>query len=133
MEIEIISTNSAPKAIGPYSQAVVSSGIIYCSGQIPINPDTGYLVLGGIEAQTTQVIDNLEGILAECCANLSNILKVTVYMKDLADFSSMNRIYKSMFGESMPARSTVEVSALPLGAAIKIECIAINTNKEYQI
>jgi 2-iminobutanoate/2-iminopropanoate deaminase len=122
-----ISTTAAPAAIGPYSQAVRAGDTLYTSGQIPIDPATGNLVPGGIAEQTTRVLDNLKAVLAAAGLDLAHVVKTTVFLKDLSDFAAMNAIYATYFapaGEVAPARSTVQVAALPKDSLVEIECIA---------
>lgn len=119
-----ISTNRAPAAVGPYSQAVVEGDRVYSSGQIPIDPATGKLVEGDIVAQTRQVLENLRAVLEAAGSGLDRVLKATVFVTDLRDFARINQTYAEYFPASPPARSTVQVAALPLGAAIEIEVIA---------
>jgi 2-iminobutanoate/2-iminopropanoate deaminase len=122
-----ISTTDAPAAIGPYSQAVRVGDTLYTSGQIPIDPTTGNLVPGGIAEQTTRVLDNLKAVLAAAGLDLAHVVKTTVFLKDLADFAAMNAIYAKYFapeGVVAPARSTVQVAALPKDSLVEIECIA---------
>jgi len=121
----IIHTENAPKAVGPYSQAVECNGMVFLSGQVPINPATGSLVEGDITEQTTQVLKNIEAILAEAGLTFSNIVKTTCFLTDLTNFQAFNAVYATCFTEKQPARSTIEVSKLPLGAMVEIECIAI--------
>lgn len=121
----IISTNAAPKAIGPYSQAVRVGNSIFLSGQIPIDPATGQLVEGNVQRQTEQVFTNLAAVLAEAGLTFENVVKTTVFMKNLADFSLMNEVYARHFSANPPARSTVEVSRLPRDVQIEIDAIAI--------
>ena len=123
MPLDIVHTESAPAAIGPYSQAIICEGRIYTSGQIPIGCD-GQLVTGGVEAQTHQVFANLKAVLAKGSSGLHQVIKTTVFVKDLNDFQAINEIYASYFGSHAPARSTVQVAALPLGSLIEIEAIA---------
>ena len=120
-----IATESAPAAIGPYCQAVVLGGMVYCSGQIPLDPRSMTIVPGDIEKQTAQVLQNLQAVLAAAGTDLSRVVKTTVFLKDLEDFKQMNAVYRRAFGEHTPARSTVQVSRLPLDALIEIECIAL--------
>jgi 2-iminobutanoate/2-iminopropanoate deaminase len=120
----IVSTNSAPQAIGPYSQAVVSNGFAFLSGQIPLDPATGQVVEGDICAQTTRVFENLKGLLEASGSSLSRVVKTTVFLKDMGDFAKMNEVYAGYFEADAPARSTVEVSRLPRDVRIEIECIA---------
>lgn len=119
-----INTEKAPEAIGPYSQAVEGNGFVYTSGQIPINPRTGLLVEGGIKEQTRQALVNAQAILREAGLEMGNVVKTTVYMADMADFSAMNGVYAEFFSEPFPARSAIAVKALPKGALVEIECIA---------
>jgi 2-iminobutanoate/2-iminopropanoate deaminase len=121
---ETVSTENAPAAIGPYSQAVRSGGFLFCSGQIPIDPATGKIVEGGIEAQTERVLRNLEAVLAAGGATLDSVVKTTVYMTDLADFPAMNAVYGKVFRQAPPARATVQVSKLPAGAVVEIDAVA---------
>jgi 2-iminobutanoate/2-iminopropanoate deaminase len=120
--MKIIDTNAAPKAIGPYSQAVVINGMLYSSGQIPLTPD-GELVTGDIEAQTEQVFRNLKGVLAAAGASLGDVVKTTVFVRDLNDFVRLNAVYERHFDAQKPARSTVQVARLPRDAAVEIEVI----------
>ena len=119
-----IATSQAPQAIGPYSQAVVSDGIAYLSGQIPLDPVTGQIVEGDIAAQTARVLENLKAVLAACDSSLDQVLKTTVYLKDLGEFARMNEVYAPYFPATPPARSTVEVARLPREARIEIDAIA---------
>lgn len=120
-----IHTSDAPQAIGPYEQAIVVDNMVYCSGQIGINPQTGNLVSGGINEETHQVLKNLRAVLFAASSSLDNVVKTTVFLTDLSNFDSMNNIYMSYFSEGkFPARSAVEVSSLPKGALIEIECVA---------
>ena len=120
----IITTNDAPAAIGPYSQATTNGQLIFTAGQIAIDPKTGTIVPGNIEAQTHRVIRNIEEILRAIGVDLQAVMKTTVFMTNLADFTRMNKVYEQYFENNPPARSTLEVAALPLGAQIEIECIA---------
>lgn len=121
---QIISTPSAPKAIGPYSQAVIHNGVVYCSGQIPLDPEGGQIVEGDIAAQTERVLENLKAVLEAAGASLENVLKTTVFLKDMAEFPVMNEVYGRYFGANPPARATVEVSRLPRDVRVEIEAIA---------
>ncbi len=121
---EIISTDKAPAAIGPYSQAVEAAGLLFISGQLPIDPATGNMAPAEIKAQTESVIKNLESILKSQGLTLENILKTTVYMADLSQFAQMNEVYGKFFSGKPPARATVEVKALPKAALVEIEAIA---------
>lgn len=119
-----ISTINAPGAIGPYSQGIEAGTSVYCSGQLPINPITGEMGKDIVE-MTTYSLKNLKGILAENGMTMDNVVKTTVFMTDLADFAAMNEVYESFFQAPFPARSAVQVAALPKGAAVEIECIAV--------
>lgn len=118
---DIISTPHAPAAIGPYSQAVKAGHFLFVSGQLPIDPETGKLVDGDIGKQTEQVMNNLRAICESAGASLANVVKTTLFLRDLGQFKSINEAYGRYFTENPPARATVEVSALPLGAALEIE------------
>jgi len=118
-------TDKAPKAIGPYAQAVMAKGMVFLSGQIPIDPLTGDIVPGGITAQTRQVLTNLKLVLEEAGGGLNDIVKTTVFLKDLGKFSDMNTVYGEFFGPPYPARATVGVNALPKGVEIEIDAIAV--------
>ena len=122
--MRIISTQSAPAAIGPYSQGIVSNGFLYTSGQIPLVPEDMSFLNGTIEEQTKRVLQNLDAVLATANASWHHVVKTTVFMIDLADFGKMNVVYEQHLGGARPARSTVQVAALPRGAAIEIELIA---------
>ncbi len=120
-----ITTDAAPKAIGPYSQAIASGGFLFLSGQIPLDPATGQLVTGDIRAETTRVMDNIEAVLVAAGATFESVLKTTIFLTDLADFVAVNEVYGKRFeGFAAPARSTVQVAALPRGARVEIETIA---------
>ena len=121
---KIISTSDAPAAIGPYSQAVRSGNFIFCSGQIPLDPKSGEMVSDDIRAQTRRVLDNISGVLKSQGLSLGDVLKTTIFLTDLGNFQMVNEIYGSYFNNQPPARSTVQVSALPKGAKIEIEVIA---------
>ena len=121
----IIKTNKAPAAIGTYSQAVESNGILFTSGQVGIDPETSEMVEGGVEDQAIRVLKNIYAILSESGLDKTSIIKLNVFLKDLDDFSIVNDTFKEFFGDNeYPARTTVEVSELPLGALIEIDCIA---------
>ena len=122
--IETVSTEKAPKALGPYSQALKAGGFVWCSGQIPINPATGTIEAITIEAQTRQVIENLSNVLAAAGSSLASVVKTTVFIKDMNDFAAINGVYAEMFGETKPARSCVEVARLPKDVKIEIEAVA---------
>lgn len=125
MEVRSITTEKAPKAIGPYSQAIVAGDLIFCAGQIAIDPATGELVGGEIKRQTAQVIDNLAAVLEAAGSGLDRVVKCTVFLADFAEFAAMNEVYGQRFGQHRPARSTVGTSALPRGARVEIECVAV--------
>jgi 2-iminobutanoate/2-iminopropanoate deaminase len=120
-----ITTHDAPAAIGPYSQAVEHSKMIFLSGQIPLDPQTGKLVEGSIEAQTTRVLDNLAAVLKAAGCTFDDVVRTTIYLVDLADFQVVNETYGKRFGAVFPARATVQVAALPRGARVEIDAIAV--------
>jgi 2-iminobutanoate/2-iminopropanoate deaminase len=122
---KIVATEKAPTAIGPYSQAVVHSGMAYLSGQIPLDPATGQLVEGDIAVQTTRVLENLKAVLDACGSALEQVVKTTVYIKDMGEFAKMNEIYATYFSRNPPARSTVEAARLPRDVRVEIDAIAI--------
>jgi len=124
MEKKMIFSEQAPEPIGPYSQAVQIENFIFTSGQISINPKTNELVSGVVQEQTRQVIENLKSVLEEAGSALENVIKTTIYLKNMNDFTEVNQVYASYFGHSQPARSTVEVSRLPKDVLIEIDCIA---------
>ena len=121
-----INTKNAPAAIGPYSQAVSSGGVIFVSGQLPIDPATGEFPEGGVEAQTRQSLTNIKSILEEAGSGLDRVLKTTVLLADMGDFAAMNGVYAEFFGTPYPARCAFAVKTLPKGALVEIECIAEN-------
>jgi 2-iminobutanoate/2-iminopropanoate deaminase len=123
-DLSTVSTDAAPAAIGPYSQAIATDGWVFCSGQIPIDPSTGELVEGGVAAQTERVMTNLAAVLEEAGASLGRVVKTTVFLSDMGTFAEMNEVYGRHFGDHRPARATVEVSALPKGVDVEIECTA---------
>ena len=122
--MKIISTSNAPAAIGPYSQAVVSNGFAFLSGQIPLDPATGEIVDGDIAAQTVRVLENIKAVLEACGSSLNRVVKTTVYLKDMGEFARMNEIYARFFAENPPARATVEAARLPRDVRVEIDCIA---------
>ena len=122
--MKIITTSSAPAAIGPYSQGIVCNGLLFTSGQIPLVPEEMSFLEGSIEIQTKRVLENLDAVLAAAGTNWHRVVKTTVFMIDLADFGKMNGVYEQHLGDARPARSTVQVAALPRGAKIEIELIA---------
>jgi 2-iminobutanoate/2-iminopropanoate deaminase len=122
---KIISTTDAPAAVGPYSQAVRVGSTIYCAGQIPLDPKSGQIVAGGIDAQTQRVMENITAVLKAEGLTFENIVKTTIFLMDMADFQTVNEIYGSYFNQQPPARSTVQVAGLPKGARIEIEVLAV--------
>ena len=122
--MKVISTQKAPAAIGPYSQAIKVGNLVYTSGQIPIDPATGSVVEGGIKEQTRQSLTNIKAILEEAGLTMANVVKTTVFMADMADFADMNAVYAEFFAEPYPARSAVAVKTLPKGALVEIEVVA---------
>ena len=122
---EIISTENAPGAIGPYSQAVKAGNMIFCSGQIPIDPETGEFVSTDIAEQTEQVLRNLNAVLEAADSSLNNVVKTTVFLVDMNDFGAMNEVYARFFSENKPARATVQAARLPKDARVEIDCIAV--------
>jgi 2-iminobutanoate/2-iminopropanoate deaminase len=125
MSKKIVATENAPAAIGPYSQAVLAGGLLFCSGQIPLNPATGQMVAGGIAEQTEQVMQNLQAVLVAAGSGFDQVVKTTIYLTDLANFAVVNEIYGRYFSTAPPARATVEVQGLPRGAAVEIDAIAV--------
>lgn len=125
MSRSVVHTEKAPKAIGPYSQAIRTDVAVYTAGQLGVNPSTGDLVSTDIEAQTRQALQNLQNVLQAGGSSLANVLKTTVFLQDMNDFTKMNSIYAEFFGENPPARSTVQVAALPKGALVEIEAVAL--------
>lgn len=123
-----IKTDKAPAAIGPYSQATVANGFLYSAGQIPLDPASGKLVEGDVSMQTERVFDNLDAVLASAGLSWRDVVKTTVYLHDMADFPTVNEIYAKRIGDARPARSTVQVAALPRGAMIEIDLIAAVKN-----
>lgn len=124
MEKHVVHTTEAPKAIGPYSQAIVIGDMVYCSGQIPLDPHSGGLIPGGIDRQTHQVLDNLKAVLAEAGSGMDKVVKTTVFLRSMEDFAAMNAVYGEYFTANPPARTTIEVSNLPRSAMVEIDCIA---------
>lgn len=123
--MQSIHTDSAPKAIGPYSQAIKANGLIFASGQIPLDPETMQMVEGDVRAQTERVLKNMEQVLAAAGSSLQKVVKTTVFLADLNDFAAMNEVYSQFFGETRPARSTVQVARLPRDARVEIDVIAL--------
>jgi 2-iminobutanoate/2-iminopropanoate deaminase len=122
---EIVSTDKAPGAIGPYSQAIKANGMLFCSGQIPTDPATGEFVSNDITEQTEQVLNNLSAVLEAGGTSLANVVKTTVFLADMSDFAAMNEVYGKYFSENKPARATVQAARLPRDAKVEIECIAV--------
>ena len=121
----IVSTPNAPAAIGPYSQAVVSNGFAFLSGQIPLDPATGKVIEGDIALQTERVLENLKAVLEACGTSLAGVVKTTVYLKDMAEFARMNEVYAQYFPAQPPARATVEAARLPRDVRVEIDCVAV--------
>ncbi len=124
-DLRSVHSTDAPAAIGPYSQAIVANGIVYTAGQIALDPRTGDLSGGDVATQTARVLDNLSAVLAAAGASLGTVLRTTVYLADMAEFGAMNEVYGRYFGDHKPARSTVQAAALPRGARVEIDCIAV--------
>ena len=126
---EIVVTDKAPKAIGPYSAGVTTGHLVFTAGQLGMNPETGELVEGGIQAETRQALNNLKAVLEAAGSNLSLVIKTTVFLKDINEFGQMNEIYGTFFTENFPARSAFQVAALPKGGSVEIEAVALLENK----
>jgi 2-iminobutanoate/2-iminopropanoate deaminase len=124
-ERRVVKTEGAPGAIGPYSQAIVAGGFVYTSGQIPIDPETGQFVEGGVREQTAQVLRNLSKVLEAAGSSLSRVVRTTVFLADMNDFAAMNDVYATFFAEEPPARSTVQAARLPRDARVEIDVIAL--------
>ncbi len=122
---EIISTQKAPQAIGPYSQGIKTGNLVFTSGQIPLDPSTGEVVTGDIKAQAKQVLENLQAVLSEAGASLENVVKTTVFIADMNDFAAINQVYAEYFTSNFPARSCVQVARLPKDVGVEIEAIAL--------
>jgi 2-iminobutanoate/2-iminopropanoate deaminase len=122
-----VQTNTAPKALGPYAQAIVAGGMVYCAGQIPLDPATGNIVAGGVAQQTERVLENLRAVLKAAGSDLDRAVKTTVFIKNMNDFAAMNEVYgrPEYFGPNPPARSTVEVARLPRDVLVEIEVVAL--------
>ncbi len=125
MPLKKITTDKAPSAIGPYSQGVIANGFIYTAGQIPLDPVAGKIVDGGIVEQTDRVMENLQEVLRAAGASWNDVIKTTVYLHDLSNFPTVNEVYGKWLGDARPARSTVQVTALPRGAMVEIDAIAV--------
>jgi 2-iminobutanoate/2-iminopropanoate deaminase len=122
---DVIHTDDAPAAVGPYSQAILAGGLVWCSGQIALDPATGVLVTGGVEAETRRVLQNLQAVLQAAGSDIDRVVKATLYLVDMADFEVVNRLYGEMFGESPPARVCIQVSRLPKDARIELDAVAL--------
>ena len=125
MKKETVSTDKAPKAIGPYAQAIKAGDFVYTAGQIPIDPKSGNLITGGIAEQTRQVLENLKAVLEAAGSSLEQVIKATVFLKNMADFTVLNEVYGEYLGAAKPARSTVAVAELPRGALVEIDFVAL--------
>lgn len=123
---KVIASTEAPEAVGPYSQAVATGNTLYCAGQIPLDPSTGDMIAGGVAEQTARVLENVGGVLRANAMDYSHVVKTTVFMTDLAHFGEMNAVYAKYFQSPYPARSTVQVAALPRGAQVEIEVVAVS-------
>ncbi|MBK8822036.1 MAG: RidA family protein [Anaerolineales bacterium] len=130
MNRTVVHTDKAPKAIGPYSQAIRTETMIYTAGQTGLDPATGELVAGGVEAQTRQVLVNLKNVIEAAGSSVGNVVKTTVFLTDMSDFPKMNAIYAEFFGENPPARSTVAVAGLPKGGVVEIDAVVLVGNKQ---
>lgn len=124
MDIRSVTTADAPKAIGPYSQAIIAGGLVFCSGQVALDPASGEPVTGDVRVQTARVLDNLAAVLAAAGSDLAQVVKTSVYLTDFADFAAMNEVYATRFGDHRPARATVGVASLPKGLRVEIDCVA---------
>jgi len=129
MALRFVSTTGAPRAIGPYSQAVVAGGFLFTAGQVALDPSTGELVAGGISEQTARALENLRAVLQQGGSDISQVVKTTVFLVEMADFAAMNEVYARVFGDHRPARSTVAVASLPRGARVEIEVVAAVNGK----
>ena len=125
MSMEAIHTNKAPDAIGPYEQAIKANGFVYTAGQIALQPETGELVEGGVEAQARRVLDNVTAVLEAAGSSWGQVVKTTIYLTDMADFAAVNAIYESYLGSARPARTTVAVAGLPKGALVEVDTVAL--------
>lgn len=124
MSKKVVSTPEAPAAVGAYSQAIVANGFVYCSGQVPLDPQSGELVRGSIADQTRRCLENLSAVLSAAGTSLDDVVKVTAFLLDMNDFPEFNEAYSEFFGDEPPARATVAVAGLPKGAEVEIECVA---------
>lgn len=125
MSKSVVTTEAAPEAIGPYSQAISAGGVVYCSGQVPLDPSSGEVTGSGVGDQTRRCLDNLQAVLEAAGAGLGDVVKVTAYLTDMGDFAEFNEVYGEFFSADPPARATVGVVALPKGARVEVECIAL--------
>lgn len=132
MKREAVRTTAAPKAIGPYEQAIKANGFVYAAGQIALDPKTGTLVEGGIAAQTQRVLENLKAVLEAAGSSMDQVVKTTVFLKNIDDFGTMNEIYEDYLGHARPARSTVAVAELPRGALIEIDLVALGPQRSVR-
>lgn len=121
----VVRTGQAPAAIGPYSQGMIAANLVFCSGQIPLDPETGKLITGTIEEQTRRVLENLAAVLKAAGTSCRQVVKTTIFLQDMNDFQKVNAVYSEYFSEPYPARSTIQVAKLPMGAAVEIEAIAV--------
>ena len=121
----VVSTSDAPEAVGPYSQGIAAAGLVFCSGQIPLDPETNELVGGSIADQTRRCLRNLSAVLEEAGSSLEKMVKVTVYLADIADYAEFNEAYAEFVGDEPPARAAFSVSGLPKGASVEVECVAL--------
>ncbi|MGE3278689.1 MAG: RidA family protein [Candidatus Altimarinota bacterium] len=121
----VVSTDRAPKAVGPYSQAIKANGLVFCAGQIPLDPVTGEMISGGIQEQTLRVFENIRAVLEAAGSSLEKVVKAQVFLQDLNDFAAMNEVYASFFAEPYPARDTFQVAKLPKGALVEISITAL--------
>lgn len=126
--MKIIATDQAPAAIGPYSQAVQAGGLVFCSGQIPLDPVSGELIAGDIRLETRRVMENLRGVLEAAGCGFAQVVRTTIYLVDMADFPAVNEVYGGYFADKKPARATVAVAALPRGARVEIDALAVAQN-----
>ena len=126
-ERTVVATEQAPAAIGPYSQAIAAAGLVFCSGQIPLDPASGQIVEGGIESQTRRVLDNLAAVLQAAGSSPEQVVKTTIFLADMNDFATVNTIYAEYFGTEPPARSTVQVARLPRDVRVEVEAIALRS------
>ncbi len=122
--MKIVKTDKAPAAVGPYSQAVITGNLVFCAGQIPLDPTNGNIVVGGIDEQTRRVCENIKGVLAGAGTSIEKVVKASVFLKDMNDFAGMNKVYSEYFKANFPARSTLQVARIPKDALVEIEVVA---------